>query len=495
MHIRTALVRRASETRQTALLVDADQHIRLEDDLANALVTLDREGKSVRTTVFGAFSDRTRQRLSASPKLRQYCQYGKNLHVREVPRLGNEGQPNDEAIIDEVRILSEQSIQVECIALLVSDGDFALAVQDAVSGGKEVIIFVPEMKPAVEKVFQSTGARVVRLPPHTSEARVSKTRAILKADGTGYVQTTGPVFHKQLDSSSMRDFLSHFGYCAPDARPDLLCSAMVKFWFANKLGDAFTVYPYQAAVLDLKRMLIEHHGRQWEPYHQNLAFFLPTKGRRRPNKEMREKYGPGFAPSVHEGGGPFMLNDSDNLVSEALQKLGFLDQDLNSDLVEAMLVFCNTSNNKGALLRMGLLPSSSSTALRNLQQAFLSSSTGMWEGPPSDVQVRMLLAQKKLLIEDSTNSTKQMVFWTMKSYAQNHGLPEMSSYHGLVWRILRSVDRNPGHRGTVEFAECKKCAIAAILSHLGSCHKKPIEVAGDSCNTKCLRISDFSQIS
>lgn len=164
-----------------------------------------------------------------------------------------------------------------------------------------------------------------------------------------------------------------------------------------------------------------------------------------------------------------MLNDSDNLVSEALQKLGFLDQDLNSDVVEAMLVFCNTSNNKGALLRMGLLPSSASTALQNLRQAFLSSSTGMWEGPPSDVQVRMLLAQKELLAKDSTN--KQLVFWTMKSYAQNHGLPEMSSYHGLVWRILGSVDRNPRQRGTVEFAECKKCAIAVILSHLGSCHK------------------------
>lgn len=332
MHIGSALARRASETRQTALLVDADQHIRLEDDLANALLTLDREGKFVRTTVFGAFSDRTRQRLSTSPKLRQYCQYGKDFHVREVPRLGNEGQPNDEAIIHEVRMLSEQSIQVECIALLVSDGDFALAVQDAVSHGKEVVVFVPEMNPAVEKVFQSTGARVVRLPPHTaSEARASKIRATLKAEGTGYIKTTGPVLYKQLDSSSMRDFLSHFSYCAPDARPDLLCPAMAKFWFTNKLGDAFTVYPYQAAVLDLKRMLIEHHGRQWEPYQQNLAFFLPTKGGRRPSKEARENYGPGFGPSVHEGGGPFMLNDSDNLVSEALQKLGFLDQDLNSD--------------------------------------------------------------------------------------------------------------------------------------------------------------------
>lgn len=492
VHIGNALARRASETRQTALLVDADQHIRLEDDLANALLTLDREGKFVRTTVFGAFSDRTRQRLSTSPKLRQYCQYGKDFHVREVPRLGNEGQPNDEAIIHEVRMLSEQSIQVECIALLVSDGDFALAVQDAVSHGKEVVVFVPEMNPAVEKVFQSTGARVVRLPPHTaSEARASKIRATLKAEGTGYVKTTGPVLYKQLDSSSMRDFLSHFSYCAPDARPDLLCPAMAKFWFTNKLGDAFTVYPYQAAVLDLKRMLIEHHGRQWEPYQQNLAFFLPTKGGRRPSKEARENYGPGFGPSVHEGGGPFMLNDSDNLVSEALQKLGFLDQDLNSDFVEAMLVFCNTSNNKGALLRMGLLPSSASTAQQNLRQAFLSSSTGMWEGPPSDVQVRMLLAQKELLAKDSTN--KQLVFWTMKSYVQNHGLPEMSSYHGLVWRILRSVDRNPRQRGTVEFTECKTCAGERWSYLISAAAIKPIEVAADSRNIKCLHVSDISK--
>ena len=245
----------------------------------------------------------------------------------------------------------------------------------------------------------------------------------------------------------MRDFLSHFGYCAPDARPDLLCSAMAKFWFTNNLGDTFTVYPYQAAVLDLKRMLIEHHGRQWEPYKQNLAFFVPTKGGRRPSKEAIKKYGPGFGQSIHEGGGPFMLNDSDNLVSEALHKLGFLDQDLNSDFVEAMLVFCNTSNNKGALLRMALLPSSASNALKNLQRAFLSSATGMWEGPPSDVTVRMLLPQKKLLTDDLAN--KQLFFRIMKSYAQNHGLPEMSSYHGLVWRILRSEDRNPGQRGTV----------------------------------------------
>eukprot|EP00438_Fugacium_kawagutii_P010972 Skav217178 [mRNA] locus=scaffold5232:55167:55844:+ [translate_table: standard] len=223
---------------------------------------------------------------------------------------------------------------------------------------------------------------------------------------------------------------------------------MAKFWFTNKLGGSFTVYPYQGAISDFKAALIEHHGHQWKSYQQKLALFLPTKGQRRPSKEAIQKYGPGFAPAVYKGGGPFMLHDSDHLVSEALRKLGFLDDCWNSDLVEAMVVFCNQANNKGALLRMGLLPSSASSARKKLREAFLSSPTGMWEGPPSDAQVRTLLVQKEYLTEEFAN--KEVVCSMMKSYVQTHGLPKMSSFNGLAWRILRSLDRNPARRETVE---------------------------------------------
>ena len=434
----------ASACASVTLLVDGDQHIRLEDDITNASATLNEEGRSVKTIIFGAFSVKTRQKLSRSLKLRRYCQH-QDFHIREVPRIGNTGQPNDEEIIREVYNLSTTD---ECIALLVGDGDFAVAVKDAVSRGRHVVVFIPHSKPGTETVFRSTGARVVRLPAYQNAIRVCKVQAILNADGTGFVNTTSPVIQQGMESSSLVDFLSHFGYCTKGARPDRLCSAMVKFWFTNALGDSFTVYPYQTAVLDFKKMLIKHHGREWKPYQQNLAFFLPTKGGRRPSQEALQKYGSGFGPSVHQGGGPFMLNNSENLVLEALQKLGFLDQDLNSDPVEAMLVFCNISNNKGALLRMGLRPSSASTALENLRDAFLSSSTGMWEGPPSDVQVRLLLSDKRLLRDDAS---KNELWGIMKSYAQDQGLPDMKTYHGLVWRILRSLDSNPGRRETIEF--------------------------------------------
>lgn len=451
----------------TTLLVDGDQHIRLENDMANALASLVDEGRCVNATVFGVFSDKTEATLKTSPKLRKYVQIGKNLCVKTVQRMEQSlaRQPNDEAIISEMHKLSMQPAGPQCIALLVSDGDFAPAMRHAMSHGKEVVVFVPNSKQGAEGVFKSAGARVVRLPPH-QENRYYKVQALLNADGTGYVRTTSPIPHSATDSTSLRDFLSHFGYCEAEARPDSLCSAMAKFWYANELGGSFIVYPYNQAHYDFKKILIKHQGQQWQPYGQKLAFFLPTNGGRRLSKTKIQEYGHGFGRCVYRGGGPFMLEDSDTLVEEALRQLGFLDNDLNSNFVEAMLVFCNTSNNKGALLRMGLLPgSSASTAQQNLREAFVSSPSGMWESPPSDLEVRHVLSKEQFLREDANN--QQLVFDAMKKYAQKHKLREMESYHGLVWRILRSLDRNHLQRETIEFRFEEQLPMPKSLQSVG----------------------------
>ena len=118
---------------------------------------------------------------------------------------------------------------------------------------------------------------------------------------------------------------------------------------------------------------------------ENLAFFLPSCGGRRVSKGVRELYGTGLGPSIYQGGGPFMrlggmkwheivvffgptsmlqmvistvfrgrkrmktgcfrvdvgglrLEADASMVQRALQKLGYMDGGLNTDLMEAMLV-------------------------------------------------------------------------------------------------------------------------------------------------------------
>ena len=78
-----------------------------------------------------------------------------------------------------------------------------------------------------------------------------------------------------------------------------------------------------------------------------------------------------------------MLRDSAKPAREVLQKMGYLDGGLNSDLSEAMLAFVNRADNKHVLRKCDLLPSQldgQQDVDDKLRAAFLSHRTkGNWQ--------------------------------------------------------------------------------------------------------------------
>ena len=147
------------------------------------------------------------------------------------------------------------------------------------------------------------------------------------------------------------------------------------------------------------------------------------------------------------------MQDSEDLVSQALGKLGYLDSSLNNDLAEALLVFFNTTANKVSLRKLDALPSRhdpASTVQEVLRQVFLSDSgSGRWHMAPKDVLLREHLCREGFLRDVAADRT--VVFEAMRSYAQMKSLPEMKSYIGYSFRITAGLNPNPTRRGLVEF--------------------------------------------
>ncbi|CAJ1460595.1 unnamed protein product [Effrenium voratum] len=190
--------------------------------------------------------------------------------------------------------------------------------------------------------------------------------------------------------------------------------------------------------------------QSWQSCGQQLAFVLPVAG-----VGKAANFGSGLARRIFYGGGPFMLSDSANLTCAALTKLGYLDEDLNTDLTEAILCFINATDNKTKLRKLDLLPADHAEARQidaQLRQAFLSNRTdAQWRvGPRCSAQVQSILVASELLPRGPV--PRGELFAAMGAYIQRRNLPEMQTFNGRAWRIMRSRDRCPTTRGVIEVA-------------------------------------------
>ena len=162
---------------------------------------------------------------------------------------------------------------------------------------------------------------------------------------------------------------------------------IAKCWLASCMGP-LTVYPSVGAMKEMYSASIGHpRSASWTTNERDLAFLLPVGCSRNPPRSTYRAFG--------QSPGPFMLRDSEDLAARVLERLGYLDDDLNSDFCEAALVFSNAAASKCSLRKLRLMVDGKSTPAvisRGLQTAFLSSRTiGQWQLAPSDAQVRKLL--------------------------------------------------------------------------------------------------------
>ena len=434
--------RRSFDKLETELLVDADVHS--IDEVRDAMKVLGRSGQQVSTTIF---AEPGRERNN---KWRQLFR-DPNVVFRAVMRnRSREGEANDDAIEHECIELQKSKNNV-CVALLVADMGYLEVVSQINRHGKNVTLFISEKNLSVINNYRAAGVQVVVLKPRASN--FTAVRAILHQDGKGRVELTDPHYTRDcIDELELcASFLEGLGYVQGER--EYLTHAAAKFWRTNSLG-ALTVFPQQLAIDGVCRVAGKG-SRQWLRHSQDLAMVIPVSSSGgKLSRKGQAKYGTGLARQVFRGGGPFMLRDSEDMVKDALTSLGYLDHGMNSDLAEAMLVFINAPENQYALRKnLNSLPAlhdSVEDVQDKLRHALQShSSDGRWRVAPKDGAVRRLLYKDGLLAD--IKAERAEVFCAMAKYAQLHHLPEMKTYNGYAFRLIRKLNSTPNSTGTVEF--------------------------------------------
>ena len=343
------------------------------------------------------------------------------------------------------------------MALLTSDAGFLSAALQVQSFGTRCMVFVPQDKAAVISKYAAEGLQVVSLQAEVPEG--AKVRAVLHDSGEGSVHLSDS-FQKlaskefEVQTRMVSDFLDRHGYGVGEG---YTIQGIAKFWFANSLGP-LTVFPSQMGLNQLLNLIRQGNQQTWSTCSIRRAFLLPRSATGKITKSGTQKYGSRVARAIYRGGGPLMLKDSSDLTSEALQKLGFLDDQENADLTEAMFCFLNSTRNKTNLRLRGMLPASGTPSIhveKQLQQVFLSNAfSGQWQfcnkSATALQPIIMILRRAKILSPQSNSPTRREVFEGMKAYAKSQQLPRMVTFNALVWRILRHNERNPNKRGEIE---------------------------------------------
>ena len=411
------------------------------DHIRDAIGELQKMKQVVHTTVFAAPGRNSNKRWNELFQDNRIC-------FRPVPRDKSKvSEANDEIIIQTLTTCDD----APSFALLASDFDFVDAIKRAADRGKQVFLFIPSNKVGVIKQYLDAGVHVHELKSHSDLPRV---RAVLHADGSGDVEVGGP-WHlpENADSASTCEkFLMDLGFME-EARREFMVQSAAKFWLANELGGSLTVFPRELCVKRLCQLIEKHSTRNLRRCTKDMAFFLPTSAHGKPSGGQLAKFGTAVARTVFRGGGPFMLQESPSMVRQALEKLGYIDGDLNSDMLEAMLVFVNAPGNHHRLRkRLKSLPSFGDAAAdveEKLRHAFLSHLTdGMWRISPRDDSIRARLCKRGFLA--TVAAPKQDVFRAMAAYSKQHHLPEMKTYNGYLFRILRAQEAHPEETGTIE---------------------------------------------
>ena len=325
--------RRGSQSRCIELLVDADTHSIVE--IRSGIKTLELESGLVRTSIFGPpglIQNQRWQELFLVPE----------IVFEPVQRASSrKGEANDSAIAARVRALCHSGSTVS-IAMMISDAGYLDVIQESMEAGKDIRVVCPENKFNVIRKFGGMGVPIAQVP--ISRDSRSRVRAILDEDGEGHVCLAEP--YRAYDSSdieqTVREFLQKLGCANVESR--YLIHSVAKFWLANALGS-LTVFPSQCAVEALSEVIAKCANQSLDARWRcpgSMAFFLPMSNVGRISRSQASRYGSSLARAAFQGGGPFILHDSVDIVSKALQKLGYFDSELTTTTWQKHFWFSST---------------------------------------------------------------------------------------------------------------------------------------------------------
>lgn len=431
------LLRKGSRVR---LLVDADSSG--PDKIKQAISCLEEQAAQVVETQ--VFAEPGRKKQKAMKEL--LSTPGLNIKFCSVPRLHQKQleEANDDAMISEMRELARRP-QVDCVALLTEDSGFAATIKSLESRAK-FLVLMSSRKAAVVRFYEAEGIRILELPPTES---CTKVRAVLDVHGNGSVHLAEPydqlLYFAQAEQHAkdcFEFFHQHTGRNNLSLSDFFLGHVVPKIWLANGLGR-LVVFPSQMALAALHNAINERPEWRWNLEIARLAYFLPmTNLRNAKNVQDRDTYGSSLASAIFRAGGPFMLNDSEDLAIRALRRLGYIDDSLNADPDEALFVFINSSVNKGNLRKLGVAFSPNDTTsdlMAKLRSAFRSPALPVrWRiSGTSDSALLQIMKSRGIVPKTIAGLTKDEMFSAMKELARMDQLEEMGTFNGLAFRILQ----------------------------------------------------------
>lgn len=371
-------------------------------------------------------------------------------------------EPNEKAIV--FAMLKAAMHDVECLALLTVDAGFVNTILEVEQSGIRSFVFIPLGKLQISRTYEAAGVHAVILKSQKTAG--GKVIATLHDDGSGSVELAPAASSNKLAQHAFTArtdaviyFLNSLGFEAHG----YTIQSIAKFWFTNNLGS-LVVYPADSGLAAVHEVISEEPRTSlWTSYYElgKLAFFLPHSAEGKMTKSKIQTYGNSGSHSIFRGGGPFILSDSDQLVEQVLRLFGYLDDEFNADLREAMLCFVNANGNKKKLKRRGMLPAFGETSVdvqSKLRRAFLSHDfSGQWQlmnKKSTEAMKPLQHIMNKAGFLQSTKNTEYChveIFEAMHAYMQQEGLPSMNTFNGRAWRILRANRRNPDWTGDVEF--------------------------------------------
>uniref|UniRef100_A0A7S0FX08 Uncharacterized protein n=1 Tax=Pyrodinium bahamense TaxID=73915 RepID=A0A7S0FX08_9DINO len=321
------------------------------------------------------------------------------------------------------------------VAFAVQDADFLYCAKRLQQAGHHASVVMPQgCHIGIQKVFRASQVDVITygFVPEDGYTGHAKFKAILNGSGESDIRSSlCDLSSVQYDDSGIRSTLQALAYTKSGEGP--LLPALARFLLVNELCP-HVVWPLPLACQEIVPLFDQWSARHWVGYPGDLAFVIPLAAQCKTSKSIRQQYGSSLCRAVCIGGGPFILEDSEELVPVVLQRLGYLDADLNSDISEAIDVFCDAGRNKSSLIGMGVeIPQAFAVQAKMtlLRGALLSREAhGTWKVAPNDANVRLQLVSSGHL--EHANVPAAHAFETLKLLAQQRGLPSRKTYNGIL---------------------------------------------------------------
>ncbi|CAL1139892.1 unnamed protein product [Cladocopium goreaui] len=333
------------------------------------------------------------------------------IHVlRYEDKAGMQGSrspdPNDIAISLEAARLAFQE-NVDAIALAAPDLDFLYLVDFLQRHSSiQVLTLFPRLcSPSVAYAFkQKSKVDWFMTGSQEKEETPPKKKMLLHPNG---ISTIADLHPEEFDNAkvqqeavdTLRSTLIDLEYLEDQEQP--LLPAMCKFAASHAL--TLTVWPKHLAIAQLLKVL--EAPPSWKRNDHHLVFVLP-RGKPAATKKWLQ----------------------------VLQQLGYLDEEMNKDLSEAIDVFANMKDNHKALqlLDISIKPDFSVHRKVALVHCALVSPrvVGEWQTAPGDDLARRYLAANGYL--RTSSAPRGDVFAALHSFSQQMQLPTTRTYNAAV---------------------------------------------------------------